>query len=79
MRSYVSPLQRLTTAAERGDTEGVPLLASQLKARTIRLTNIAESAAETLKPDTELAKYVIMLSGDCRIVGNFCVTVFFVE
>ncbi len=58
MRSYVSPLQRLTTAAERGDTEGVPLLASQLKARTIRLTNIAESAAETLKPNTELAKYV---------------------
>lgn len=58
---YVSPLNRLVDAAEKGDTEGIPLHASQLSARTIRLTNIAESAAETLKPDTELARCMISI------------------
>ena len=59
MRSYVSPLQRLVTAAKRGDTDAVPSHASQLSARIIRLTGLAESAAETLKPNTELARYNI--------------------
>ncbi len=56
--SFVSPLNRLVTAAERGDKEDLPLHASNLSSRAIRLTNIAESAAETLKPGTELAKCV---------------------
>ena len=56
MKSYVSPLQHLVTAAKTGDTEQLPGHASALSARAIRLTEFAKSAAETVKEDTKLAK-----------------------
>lgn len=59
MRSYVSPLQKLVTAAKSGDPDGISSHATQLSARTIRLTTLAESAAKTLKPNTELSRYIV--------------------
>ncbi len=49
VRSYVSPLQKLISAAERGDDQLVSTFSSDLSARTIRLTEMADSAASTLK------------------------------
>ena len=56
MKSYVSPLQHLVTAAKKGDTTQLPGHASALSARAIRLTEFAKSAADTVKDNTKLAK-----------------------
>lgn len=56
MKSYVSPLQHLVSAAKRGDTSQLPSHASALSARAIRLTEFAQSAADTVKDDSELIK-----------------------
>ena len=56
MKSYVSPLQHLVSAAKRGDTAQLPSHASALSARAIRLTEFAQSAADTVKDDSELIK-----------------------
>lgn len=56
VQSYASPLQRLADAAKAGDAEQLQSHATQLTARTIRLTGIAESAASALKQDAQLQR-----------------------
>lgn len=56
MKTYVSPLQHLVSAAKKGDTAQLPSHASALSARAIRLTEFAQSAADTVKDDSELIK-----------------------
>ena len=56
MKSYVSPLQHLVSAAKNGDTIQLPGHASALSARAIRLTEFAQSAADTVRDDAELVK-----------------------
>ena len=56
MKSYVSPLQHLVTAARKGDTSEIPGHSSALSARAIRITEFARSAADTVKDDSELVK-----------------------
>ena len=58
MKSYVSPLQHLVGAAKTGDTVQLPGHASALSARAIRLTEFAQSAADTVKDDAELVRWV---------------------
>ncbi len=54
IQSYATPLQRLADAAKSGDTAQLQSHATQLTARSIRLTGIAESAASALRQDAEL-------------------------
>lgn len=56
VQEYASPLQRLVAVARDGKVGSVQSESTALLARTIRLTNIAESAAGALKHDPKLVK-----------------------
>ena len=56
MSSYVSPFQKVISAATRGDPQQLSNHASDLSARVIRLTGMADSAASALDRDTDLVK-----------------------
>jgi hypothetical protein len=56
VQEYARPLQDLVTVAEEGEVEGLQSHTSALQARAIRLTNIAETAAETVRHNPELTK-----------------------
>lgn len=56
IKSYASPLQHLVSAAKMGDTVQLPSHASALSARAIRLTEFAQSAADTVRDDAELVR-----------------------
>ena len=58
VHSYVSPLQKLVSAANRRNVEEVSDTSSNLEARTIRLTELADAAASVLDDDAGLVKYV---------------------
>ena len=61
LQSYASPLQRLVAAAKTGDSSQLPRHTTALSARTIRLTEIANTAAESVRGDAKLVRLVRIL------------------
>ncbi len=56
MSTYVSPLQKLVSAAKRRNVGDVADCTKNLEARAIRLAELADAAVSTVEEDTELAK-----------------------
>lgn len=56
MSSYVSPFQKVISAAARGDQQQLSTHSSDLSARVIRLTGMADSAASALDRNADLVR-----------------------
>ena len=54
VQAYARPLQELMSVAKEGEVEGLRSRVNALQARAIRLTGIAETAAEAVKHNTKL-------------------------
>ena len=53
-RTYARPLQELMSVAQEGEVEELQSRVNALQARAIRLTSIAETAAETVRHNPRL-------------------------
>lgn len=56
VQAYARPLQELVSVAKEGEVEGLHSRVNALQARAIRLTGIAETAADTVKHNPKLMK-----------------------
>ena len=56
VQAYATPLQKLVSVAKEGQVDSLRPHVSDLQARAIRLTGIAESAAGAVRHNTQLMK-----------------------